>query len=245
MLNPYNCDLHIHTCLSPCAELDMHPQTIVQKALEKKIDMIAVSDHNASANARFVMAAAAGKPLEVIPAMEITTSEEVHLLALFRRLLDLEQMQVIIDEHLFGENDEERFGLQAIVNELGEVEGFNNQLLIGATDLPIDDVIAEIHRLDGLAIAAHIDRESFSVLSQLGFIDDGWRLDALEISKRTGLKRGRTQYPQLQHYPFITSSDAHFVDDIGTSMTRIMMETPGFDELKMALSGQNGRLVVE
>jgi hypothetical protein len=207
--------------------------------------MIAVSDHNASANARFVMAAAAGTGLEVIPAMEITTSEEVHLLALFRELEGLLQIQEVIDLHLSGENDEERFGVQAIVNQHGEVEGFNNQLLIGATDLSIDDVIAYVHRLDGLAIAAHIDRESFSVLSQLGFIDDGWRLDALEISKRTGLEKGRLQYPELQHYPFVTSSDAHFIKDIGTSITKIMMARPGFDELKMALGRENGRLILE
>lgn len=245
MLNIYNCDLHIHTCLSPCAELDMHPRAIVEKALEKKIDMIAISDHNASANARFVMAAAAGTKLNVIPAMEITTSEEVHLLALFRNLESLLKIQELIDQHLFGENDEERFGIQAIVNHHGEVEGFNNQLLIGATDLSIDDVIAAVHRFDGLAIAAHIDRESFSVLSQLGFIDDGWRLDALEISKRTGLEQGRLQYPELQHYPFITSSDAHFIKDIGTSVTKLMMDAPSFDELKMALGGQDGRLILE
>ena len=245
MLNIYNCDLHIHTCLSPCAELAMHPRAIVEAALGKKIDMIAVSDHNASANARFVMAAAAGTGLEVIPAMEITTSEEVHLLALFRELEGLLQIQEVIDLHLSGENDEERFGVQAIVNQHGEVEGFNNQLLIGATDLSIDDVIAYVHRLDGLAIAAHIDRESFSVLSQLGFIDDGWRLDALEISKRTGLEKGRLQYPELQHYPFVTSSDAHFIKDIGTSITKIMMARPGFDELKMALGRENGRLILE
>lgn len=244
MLKVFNCDLHIHTCLSPCAELDMHPKALVQKALEKKLDMIAITDHNASANVRYVMAAA-GKHLQVIPAMEITTSEEVHLLALFRSLSDLLKMQVIIDQHLFGENDENRFGVQAIVNEQGEVEGLNNQLLIGATDLAIDDIVDTVHRLEGLAIPAHIDRESFSVLSQLGFIDDSSHFDALEISKLTGLERGRVQYGDLSRYPFLTSSDAHFIRDIGTSITRVLMEAPTFDEFKMALSGQNGRRIME
>jgi len=189
--------------------------------------------------------AAAGKHLQVIPAMEITTSEEVHLLALFRSLSDLLKMQDIIDQHLFGENDENRFGVQAVVNESGEVEGLNNQLLIGATDLPIDDIVDAIHRLEGLAIPAHIDRESFSVLSQLGFVDDSSHFDALEISRLTGLERGRVQYENLNRYPFITSSDAHFIRDIGTSITRVFMEAPTFDEFKMALSGQNGRRIME
>lgn len=222
----------------------MHPKALVQKALEKKLDMIAITDHNASANVRYVMAAA-GKHPQVIPAMEITTSEEVHLLALFRSLSDLLKMQAIIDQHLFGENDENRFGVQAIVNEQGEVEGLNNQLLIGATDLAIDDIVDTVHRLEGLAIPAHIDRESFSVLSQLGFIDDSSHFDALEISKLTGLERGRVQYGDLSRYPFLTSSDAHFIRDIGTSITRVLMEAPTFDEFKMALSGQNGRRIME
>jgi 3',5'-nucleoside bisphosphate phosphatase len=245
MLKVFNCDLHIHTCLSPCAELDMHPKALVQRALEKKLDMIAISDHNASANVAYVMAAASGKNIQVIPAMEITTSEEVHLLALFESLSDLLHLQTVIDQHLFGENDEIRFGVQAIVNEHGDVEGLNNQLLIGATDLPIDTIIDTIHQLRGLAIPAHIDRESFSVLSQLGFIDDHSHFDALEISKLTGIQQGRIKYDDLSRYPFLTSSDAHFIKDIGTSTTKILLKKPTFAELKMALFKQHGRHILE
>ncbi len=85
-------------------------------------------------------------------------------------------------QHLAGINDEEHFGVQAIVNENGEVEGINNKLLIGATDLPLNELLNYLHQLNGLAIAAHIDRESFSVLSQLGFIDEKMHFDALEIT---------------------------------------------------------------
>jgi len=160
----------------------MHPKALVQKALEKKLDIIAISDHNASASVQYVLAASAGKNISVIPAMEITSSEEVHLLAYFRTLADLKKLQEIIDRHLFGKNDEDRFGVQAVVNELGEVEGINEQLLIGATDLSIDELVDYIHRFEGLAVPAHIDRESFSLLSQLGFIDESAHYDALEIS---------------------------------------------------------------
>ena len=245
MLKVFNCDLHIHTCLSPCGELDMHPQALVQKALEKQLDMIAICDHNASANVPFVIAAAADKNLIIIPGMEITTGEEVHLLALFGSLTGLFKLQNLIEQHLFGKNDEKRFGIQAIVNEFGEVEGICEQLLIGATDLSIDVLVDAIHDAEGLAIPAHIDRESFSVISQLGFIDDSARFDALEISKRTGIKQGRIQYNDLEHYPFLTSSDAHYIKDIGTSTTKILLEAPTFDELKMALLQQNGRHILE
>jgi len=223
----------------------MHPKALVQQALEKKLDMIAISDHNASANVRYVMAAAAGKNISIIPAMEVTTSEEVHLLAFFESLANLMKLQAVIDQHLFGENDENRFGVQAIVNEWGEVEGLSEQLLIGATDLSIDALVHYIHQFEGLAIPAHIDRESFSVLSQLGFIDDNARFDALEISRLTGIAQGRIQYSDLEQYSFLTSSDAHFIKDIGTSTTKILLEKPTFAELKMALQKKNDRRILE
>ena len=245
MLKVFNCDLHVHTCLSPCAELDMHPMALVQKAIEAKLDMIAICDHNSSANVPYVINAAKTCKLKILPGMEITTSEEVHLLAIFDSLSNLTSLQKIIDQHLPGENDEERFGVQAIVNENGEVEGLNNQLLIGATDLSLDTLIGYIHQFDGLAIAAHIDRESFSVLSQLGFIDDNAGFDALEITHHTGLDQARIKYQELCKYTFIVSSDSHFIKDLGSAFTRIYLEEPSFAELKMALRKQNGRYVME
>jgi PHP family Zn ribbon phosphoesterase len=245
MLKIFNCDLHVHTCLSPCAELDMHPMALVQKALDAKLDIIAICDHNSSANVPYVIKAAQNSRLKILPGMEITTSEEVHLLAIFDSLSHLALMQNIIDLHLAGENDENRFGVQAVVNEIGEVERINNQLLIGATDLPLNELINHIHQFDGLAIAAHIDRESFSVLSQLGFIDDSADLDALEITPLTGFEQARTRYKELSQYAFIVSSDSHFIKDIGSAITRMSLQEPSFAELKMALKKQNGRFVME
>ena len=245
MLKVFNCDLHVHTCLSPCAELDMHPMALVQKALEANLDMIAICDHNSSANVPYVINAARTSQLKILPGMEITTSEEVHLLAIFDSLSNLTSLQNIIDQHLPGENDEERFGVQAIVNENGEVEGINNQLLIGATDLSLDTLIGYIHQFDGLAIAAHIDRESFSVLSQLGFIDDNAGFDALEITHLTGFDQARIKYQELFKYSFIVSSDSHFIKDLGQDFTRFYLEEPSFAELKMALKRQNGRYIME
>lgn len=245
MLRIFNCDLHIHTCLSPCAELDMHPAPLVKKALESELNMIAICDHNSSANVPYVIKAAQSSSLKILPGMEITTAEEVHLLALFDSLSNLAFMQKIIDQHLKGENNEESFGIQAIVNEKGEVEGINNQLLIGATDLSLDTLIAYIHKFEGLAIAAHIDRESFSVLSQLGFVDDNSGFDALEITSRMNFNEARSKYPELSKYSFIISSDSHFISDIGKSTTRIVLQEPSVAELKMAFKKQNGRYVME
>lgn len=241
----FSCDLHIHTCLSPCAELDMHPSAIVRKALEKKIDVIAICDHNSSENVGYVMNAAKGTNLVVLPGMEVTSKEEVHTIAIFNTLEDLLFFQKVVYENLAGENDEDVFGVQAIVNEIGEVEGFNPRLLIGATSLSLNSLVDIIHGFKGLAVASHIDRESFSILGQLGFIPTDASFDALEISARTGIKKGRELYPELSGYTFITSSDAHFTTDIGSSPAGIFLETTSFDEIRLALKGEAGRYVLE
>ncbi len=207
--------------------------------------MIAICDHNSSENASFVMNAARGKKLNILPGMEVTTREEVHILAIFDSLDNLARLQELVYQNLAGENDETRFGIQAIVNEIGEVEGLNNKLLIGATDLSLDKLVKSIHEFGGLAIAAHIDRESFSVLSQLGFIDENVKFDALEVTPLTGIEKARIKYQELSNYSFITSSDAHFLKDIGRAMTRIILEEATIAELKMAFAGQNGRYVLE
>ncbi|MEA3470620.1 MAG: histidinol phosphatase, partial [Thermodesulfobacteriota bacterium] len=120
--------------------------------------------------------------------------------------------------------------------------GFNERLLIGSSSLSLRETVETVHRLNGAAIAAHIDRESFSVLGQLGFIPSDCRFDALEIS-RTSSAEGRRQYPELSSYSFVTSSDAHFITDIGTKTSKICMEKPTVSELKMALQGLEGRRI--
>jgi len=245
MLKVFNCDLHIHTCLSPCADLDMHPQALVKKISEAKLDLVAICDHNSSENVQFVIKAAQGTALKILPGMEVTTSEEVHILAIFDSLDTLSVFQNLVYQHLAGENDERRFGIQVIVNENGEVEGLNNKLLIGATDLSLDSLINDIHRLDGLAVAAHINRESFSILGQLGFIDEKIKFDALEITPAIGIKRAREKYRELHNFSFIVSSDAHFLKDIGTATTKVVLQEPSVAELKMAFARQNGRYVLE
>jgi len=221
----------------------MYPTAIVQRAVAEKLDVIAVCDHNASENVPYVIRAAAGRALTVLPGMEVTSREEVHLLALFDKMDGLQRLQDIVNAHLPGTNDEERFGCQAIVNEADEVEGFSERLLIGATELALSDLVRQIHDFGGLAVASHIDRESFSVISQLGFIDPEIPFDALEISGRMGPANARRQYPELSGYAFLTSSDAHRLEDIGKARTAFLMEEPTVRELKMAFSGQSGRRI--
>ncbi len=245
MIREFRCDFHVHTCLSPCADLDMYPRAVVSMSLARRLDIIAICDHNSSENARYVITCAEGTGLTVLPGMEIMSSEEVHILALFDKLENLNPLQELVYRHLPGENDEDAFGCQAIVNEHDEVEGLSERLLIGATTLPLHAIVSEIHRLGGLAVAAHIDRESFGILGQLGFIPDGLPLDAREVSRRTGLAEARRRWPELAGSAFIESSDSHIITDIGKGITRAFLEKATTAELRMAFEKKGGRYILE
>jgi len=223
----------------------MHPRAIVDEAIAQQIDIIAVCDHNSSENVRYVARAAENTSLAVIPGMEVTSREEVHVLALFEHVEDLDKLQTYVYEHLNGLNDENAFGMQVIVNETGEVEGFNERLLIGATEISLEDLVEKVHEYGGLAIAAHIDRPSFSILSQLGFVPVHVPFDALEISARLAFEKARLRFPELADYPFITSSDAHFIRDIGETCTRMNLKKASLSEIKKAFQKKEGRYVLE
>jgi predicted metal-dependent phosphoesterase TrpH len=246
MLRIVAADLHIHTCLSPCGDLDMTPTRIVRQALEKNLEMIAVTDHNSAENTSAVIAAASDTGLFVVPGIEVTTSEEAHIVALFEKVESALSMQALIYDSLqTGENDENVFGIQVVANEFDEVENINKRLLIGATGLSVARVVKEIHNRQGLAIAAHIDRDSYSLISQLGFIPQGLDLDAIEISRHMSLRDARARLTDYDRFPFIKSSDAHFPDDIGACSTLFEVARPDMSELRMALTGSEGRKVIE
>lgn len=235
-------DLHVHTCLSPCATLDMTPRKIVARALEMKLDMIAVTDHNSTENAGAVMRAAADMPLTVLPGFEVTSAEEAHIVCLFNDLEAALAFQELVYDRLGpGENDEDLFGLQVIANEDDEVEGMNPRLLLGATTLAIDDLVEAVHAHEGLAIASHIDRQMYSLVGVLGFIPPGLALDGVEISRRNTLVAARGRFPEYEHYPFLAASDAHDLNELGVNPTTIRAADASFAELRHALRGEGGR----
>ena len=223
----------------------MTPRAIVRTALDKGLDMIGICDHNSSRNTAAVGRAARNTGLTVIPGMEVTSSEEVHIVGLFPTDEATESLQEEVYARLPGLNDEEVFGYQVVVDEEDMVEDLDQRLLIGATTLNSHKVVSIIHRLGGLAVAAHIDRQSFGIFSQLGFIPDDLELDALEISWRTNYKEAREKYPQCRGYSLIRSSDAHTLEDVGKISSTARMAGPSFDELRKAFAGEQGRAIVE
>jgi PHP family Zn ribbon phosphoesterase len=237
-MRTFKADLHIHTCLSPCAELEMSPRNIVKGAKKCGLDVIGICDHNSCENVPYIEKSVLDKSLNIIGGMEITSMEEVHMLALFSTSDDLFAMQKIVYDHLFGTNDEKLYGDQVVVNENDEVVGFNKKLLIGATDLSLEEIVNKVHDLNGVAIAAHIDRESFSVISQLGFLPEGLNIDALEVSSKDKIN----DFKNLT-LPLVTFSDAHILDNIGRAFTNFSMKEATLDEMKKSFLGEDGRKV--
>jgi PHP family Zn ribbon phosphoesterase len=245
MLKTFRADLHIHSCLSPCGDEAMRPRALVNNALAKGLDMIAICDHNSAENTAAFIRAGEERGLKVLPGIEVTSREEIHLIALFDTPEDCTALQSLIYQNLPGENVEEVFGPQTVVNERDETVGVNRRMLIGATLLPLEQIVSMVGSLRGVTIASHIDRQAFSLLGQLGFIPEGLSLDGLEISARTSKEEAQKRFYAYRHYSFVRFSDAHYLEDIGKNITHFLLAQTTSEEIKMALHHQEGRRVVE
>ena len=240
-MKEYKIDLHIHTCLSPCAQSEMLPAAIIKRAKDKGLDVIGVCDHNSAENVPAMKKVGEAEGVQVLGGMEICSSEEVHILAFFDDNGALLEMQNIVYENLSGENDVEYFGKQLIADEDDRIVGSSEKLLIGSVGLGIGKIVELVHNLGGLAVASHIDRDSFSILAQLGFIPEELPLDALELSWRCGSNKA-DDYKSYD-LPLVKSSDAHFLSDIGKAVTTFLLNAPSFFEIAMAFKGIEGRMV--
>lgn len=220
----------------------MGPRNIIQRAQEIGLDVIAVTDHNASENVQGVMEAAKNTEITILPGIEITTQEEAHFIGLVPDLSALEKLQATIYEHLpAGENDPDFFGPQYIVNKNNEVLGENSRLLIFGTTLTTKKVVTLVNELNGLVYPAHVDRKSYSLLNQLGFVPVDVKLPALEISWNGAVAEIKDKFPDAAKYPFVTASDAHDISQLGRGITEYYIEAPTLTEIKRALAGEEGR----
>lgn len=245
MLRLFKTDLHIHTCLSPCAELEMTPKAIVRQAKIKGLDIIGISDHNSAENVIATKNIGEKDGLVVIGGMEVTSREEVHILAFFATDEQLLKFQDIVYDNLMpGINHPEVFGEQVVVNEIDEIKGFNQRLLIGATRLSISELVDKIHLFEGIAVASHVDREGFGIIRQLGFVPVDLMLDGLEVSGRVSDNDACERFSAKNRFPIIRGSDSHELKDIGNCMTNFLMNEPSFEEIQMALKGEEGRRIV-
>lgn len=246
MLKPFTADLHVHTLLSPCAEIEMTPRNIIRHARQYGIDIIAVTDHNAGDNAQAMFDAARKTDIHILPGMEVETKEEIHVLILFDELKDAAVWQKYVQAHLPDvKNNDSKFGAQFIVDHEDNLISIKEQMLLMPTDVSLEEMTAAAEEYGGLIIASHIDRPSYSILSQLGFVPEGVVLHAVELSKTAKFDNIPAYYPSIMKYPIITSSDAHTIDDfLRGPKTVFFIEQPSVAEIKLALCGQRGRRVI-
>ena len=241
MLKEFKVDLHIHTCLSPCADLTMLPKEIIKHAKIHRLDCIGICDHNSAENVSAVKKAGKRENMYVLGGIEITSIEEVHILGFFDDESALMEMQEFVYNNITGENDADYFGEQLIVDENNTILGINEKLLIGSSNLTITEVENTIHGLSGVAVASHIDRESYSLIGQLGFIPDDLFFDALEYSPNCD--SGKTEEYKNYGLPLVTSSDAHYLSDIGKTNTTFLLSTLSFSEILKEFKSLEGRKI--
>jgi len=240
-VNPIRAELHIHTVLSPCAEVEMIPPLIVQEALERGISLIAITDHNASSNVSAVQKAAAGSGLTVLPGMEVQTREEVHLLCLFDTLDQISAWQAVVDRLLPDiPNNPEYFGEQFVVDEVGEFIRREERLLLNSVDLSFEQVFQQVNSLGGMVIPAHVNRTAFGLLANLGLVPVDVPVEALEISRHVPAGEAVQRFPQLKGYPLLQGGDAHRLDEL-LGVNEFRIEAPTVAEIRLALRGQEGR----
>lgn len=230
-------DLHIHSCLSPCASLEMSPKKIIEKAKEENLEIIAICDHNSTENSNPIIELGKKDKILVLPGMEISTIEEVHILGIFQNLEKALSFQELVYENLPDVEDEKFFKDQVIVDEEEYVLGFCKKSLFYSVNLKIEEIVEKIHYFGGLVIASHIDREAFSIIGQLGFIPEGLKLNAVEVA--FDLKEEYRYF----NLPILRSSDAHFINEIGKRSTDFFIERADFEEICFALNKKNGRYI--
>lgn len=238
-MNAWKADLHIHTVLSPCGDLDMSPARIIEQAKARQLDIIGITDHNSTRQCRLIRDMAKKQNLTVLMGAEVSTQEEVHALAFFETTDQLNLFQQFLDAHLPDiPNEPEKMGYQVVVNEHEHIVYEEPRWLAAGLTAGIDEVAKEVHRLRGLFIPAHINRAANSIYSQLGFFPKGLPADALEISAHISEKTMRSQHPELSDYVFIQSSDAHYPNDIGHVFTTFQTATPDFAAIANALKNR-------
>lgn len=229
-------DLHIHSCLSPCASLEMSPRAIAQKAKACGIGGIALTDHNSARNAEAFAECCRREGVACLFGLEVCSAEEVHLLTIFDRVAESVQMTEWVYESLIKRvNQPEVFGDQPVVNADEEIEDLEWRMLGTAARRTLVEIGEKAHALGGLFIAAHVDRPAFSVFSQLGVIMGTEGFDAMELSRTAdadaphelGSWRTRTD-----GYALIRSSDSHNIDDVGLVWTEADLREFSVAELK-------------
>ncbi len=239
-------DLHIHTVLSPCGDLEMSPSAIVERAVELGLNIIGIVDHNSTLNANVARKIGEEKNVFVMMGAEVTTREEVHCLCFMPNELVLDEFQHFIDSKLvYYPNDVTKFGLQLVVDSFENILDEIPHLLINALDCSITELQQKVYELNGIFIPAHVDRSSYSISSQLGFVPEDLKFDLLELSSFAEKNNFFDKFPWFVDYKYIKCSDAHFLCDIAKVYTEMELEDASFESIRKAFVGDESNYLLK
>ena len=237
----YRADLHIHSVLSPCAEREMLPHCIILQALEKHLDIIAITDHNSCENVQVTISLGEQFGIWVIPGMEIETREEIHFLTFFptyQRIFSFYQMlqnfsqPIPIDENIWGE--------EWVINAEGKVMEKKKYLLTFPLSITVEELYQLVIIQGGIIIPSHIDRNTYSIIGVLGFIPPNLTFPVLEVSPALSIPQACWKF-SLNNYRFVRFSDAHSLAEVGLVYTEFRMNGRSWDEFKKAVYQIEGR----
>lgn len=221
-------DFHIHSGLSPCSDKEMTPNNIINMAIIKGLDAIAITDHNSTINLEAFIRAGYNKDIIIIPGAEVTTKEEAHVLTLFSGLDEANKFQRIMEAGLpTKKNKAEFFGQQLIYCQDDNIVGEYQWMLSNALSLSMEDLVKVVDDLKGVSIPAHVNRPSFSILTNLGFISPELGLSTIEVTKGCSIEAFKEKNPSLKNYRILVNSDAHSLGDIQERES--FLEVPSLD----------------
>ncbi len=234
-------DLHIHTVLSPCGDLEMSPDNIICRAADLNLDIIGITDHNSTRQCNLIRQMGEDAGILVLCGAEVTSREEVHCLTYFETPAQLEEFQHYLDQNLPDiPNDPRLFGHQVVVDDMNKIIYTEERSLLMALTQRLDEIASRVRRLQGLFIPAHIDRPRFGILGQLGFFPLELMVDAVELSPNSNQESLRALFPDIFKHSFIGGSDAHFLHQMGTWKTVFRMREPSFAEIRRCLHRKAG-----
>lgn len=210
----YYYDLHTHSCLSPCADDDNTPNNLLGMASLCGIDILALTDHNTAKNCPAFFDAAARYGVIPVAGMELTTSEDIHVVCLFEHLRDALDFGEYVGSRLVQiENRPDIFGTQLVLDENDNVMYQEPYLLSNATDISVEDVTELVRKYNGICYPAHIDRDSNGIIATLGTLPEELDFSCVEFHNPEKIEDYSKKY-SISNKTVIVSSDAHCLTDM-------------------------------
>lgn len=223
-MNEYFYDLHIHSCLSPCANNDMTPNNIAGMAELNGLHIVALTDHNSCKNCPAFFEACQKHGLTAVAGMELTTAEDIHLICLFESLEDAMCFDTDVSaKRIMIKNRTDIFGEQIIMDSEDNIIGYEENLLPNATTLTIEAAYTLAIGHNAICYPAHIDRQANGIITTLGTFPSNPPFECAEFNKSSLSTEYIKAYPALKEKRLLTSSDAHYLWHISEAVNSVML----------------------